>query len=123
MSEDRIIYGWQVSVDLVGCNEKVSDAESIKKFARDLCKVIDMVPYGDPLVLFFGEKSEVTKGYSLLQFVETSSITGHFSDFYKSAHIDVFSCKEFDAEKTVAYCMEIFGGKPIVINKQTRYCK
>ena len=120
---DRVVYGWHVSVDLVGCNEKVTDAEAIKKFARDLCKVIDMVPYGEPLVPFFGEKNEVTKGHSLLQFVETSSITGHFSDHYRSAHIDVFSCKEFSDEKVVAFCIEVFGGKPIVINRQTRYCK
>jgi S-adenosylmethionine decarboxylase len=123
MNEDRVVFGWDLSIDLVGCNGNVSVGSAIKKFAVDLCKVIDMVPYGEPLIPYFGEKSEVTKGYSLLQFVETSSITGHFSDYYKSAHIDVFSCKEFDAEKTVAFCMEVFGGKPIVINKQTRYCK
>ena len=123
MKDKKVVFGWDLSIDLVDCNDHVTDPYVIKNFANGLCDVIDMTPYGDPQTPYFGENSEITKGHSLLQFVETSSITGHFSDHYKSAHIDIFSCKDFDEKKALKYCIKIFGGRAVTNIKQTRYCK
>jgi S-adenosylmethionine/arginine decarboxylase-like enzyme len=60
-------------------------------------KEIDMKAYGKPLVVHFGAGNKA--GYTLVQLIETSNITGHFCEEDNSAYIDVFSCKEFDKEK------------------------
>jgi S-adenosylmethionine/arginine decarboxylase-like enzyme len=55
-----------------------------------------MKQYGKTLLPYFGEKAPHTKGYSLVQLIETSSITGHFSDFWSTAYINIFSCKKYN---------------------------
>jgi S-adenosylmethionine/arginine decarboxylase-like enzyme len=42
----------------------------------------------------FGEGNK--SGYTLVQLIETSNITGHFCDDSGDAYLDVFSCKYFD---------------------------
>ena len=59
-------------MDLYECDQDaISSEESIKQYAREVCQVIDMKAHGEPLTPYFGEKLEHTKGYSLLQFIET----------------------------------------------------
>ena len=77
----KTIFGWELILDLYECNnDTISSEEKIKEFAEKLCKILKMKAYGEPLTPYFGLKNEHTKGYSLLQFIETSSITGHFSE-------------------------------------------
>jgi S-adenosylmethionine/arginine decarboxylase-like enzyme len=40
-------------------------------------------------------------GYSLVQLIETSAVTGHFCDASGDAYLDVFSCKDFDAQVAI----------------------
>lgn len=117
------IFGWHTIIDLNNCNDKIRDEVELKIYAKELCKVIDMIPFGEPQTPYFGEKSEITKGYSLLQFVETSSITGHFSDYYRSAHIDIFSCKEYNYIKAIEFTKSFFNGRVINTLFQIRYCE
>ena len=51
------------------------------------------------------------KGYPLLQLIETSNITAHFSEDTNAAYIDIFSCKEFDVERVAEFTKEFFGKK------------
>ena len=107
-----VTYGWELVLDLYECNRRtISDEAAIKRFARDLCEVIDMKPYGEPLTPYFGEKQEHTKGYSLLQFIETSSIVGHFSEGTGAVYLNIFSCKKFDIEKAENFTKEYFGAE------------
>lgn len=122
-ANDDTIFGWHIVLDLVDCNENVSDANAIKGFSERIVKEIDMIPYGAPIVEYFGEKSEVTKGYTLVQLIETSAIMGHFSDFYKSAHLDIFSCKPYDLYHAVEYARSYFGGKIHRMERIVRYCR
>jgi len=119
---DKTIFGYEVAIDLINCNERIKIEEELHRYAKELCEVIDMKPFGKCQTPYFGEKSEITKGYSLLQFVETSSITGHFSEHYKSAHINIFSCKKFDMERATLFTKKFFGGKLITENCLVRYC-
>jgi S-adenosylmethionine/arginine decarboxylase-like enzyme len=66
---------------------------NIVAFSKDLVQRIDMVPYGEPTVKHFG--SDNKSGYTLVQLIETSNITGHFCDQSGDAYLDVFSCKDF----------------------------
>jgi len=104
-------YGMELVLDLVDCNENISNYESIANYAKALCVFINMKPYGDPIISHFGHNSEKTSGYSLVQLIETSSITAHFSEKYKSAHINVFSCMEFNPFKAAEFSKQWFGGK------------
>jgi S-adenosylmethionine decarboxylase len=108
----KVIYGRELIINLYGCNLKIiSNGEKIKQFAKELCEVIDMKPYGKPYVPYFGLKKENTKGYSLLQFIETSSITGHFSESEKAAYINIFSCQDFDVDKAKSFTKDFFEAK------------
>ena len=105
----EITFGWELVLDLYGCNkQKISGEETIKKFAEELCRVIDMKPYGEPITPYFGENQKHTKGYSLLQFIETSSITGHFSENTGAVYLNIFSCKEYDVETAENFCKDYF---------------
>lgn len=53
-----------------------------------------MVAYGEPQIVMFGTGNK--KGYTLVQLIETSNITGHFVEETDDMYLDVFSCKDFD---------------------------
>jgi len=102
-------FGWELVLDLYECDKgMISDEAAIKRFARELCEVIDMKPYGEPLTPYFGENQEHTKGYSLLQFIETSSIVGHFSENTGAVYLNIFSCKKYDIEKAESFAQDYF---------------
>lgn len=109
-----ITFGWELIMDLYDCDQNsISQEESIKKYAREICRVIDMKAYGEPQIPYFGENAEHTKGYSLLQFIETSSITGHFSEGTGAAYINIFSCKKYDYELAEKFTKEFFGAERV----------
>lgn len=64
--------------------------------------------FGEPLVEHFGYEKPETVGYSLVQLIETSAIAGHFSEFKRAAYLDVFSCKEYDAQGVTEFAKEFF---------------
>ena len=108
--DDSRLYGIETVIDLHDCNQKTiaSDAK-LREYLRRIVKVLDMVPYGQPFVERFGFNAEHTAGYSVVQLIETSSITGHFSEVYGSAHINIFSCKAYDTDGAYEFTRRFFG--------------
>ena len=53
------------------------------------------------------------KGTSAIQFIITSNITIHTLDILKSVYINIFSCKDFDAQKAEDFTKEWFKGKVV----------
>lgn len=111
MQKDQ--FGQELILDLYECDlEIISSGEKIKEFVTILCDdVIHMKRYGDPLIPHFGHESPVTSGYSLVQLIETSSITAHFSEYKRSVYMNIFSCSPFDPKKTEEFCKKFFGAK------------
>jgi len=108
---DEKRWGLAVCIDLGECDhDKISSKEHITQFAVDLAKYIDMKRYGEPMVVFFGDEPKV-QGYSLVQLIETSQISGHFAEDTNRAFIDVFSCKQFPPKKTAEWVQKYFGAK------------
>lgn len=103
----RKYFGIQTSVDLYGCNEKIKDANAIKEYVHELCRLIKMKMFGDTDVVHFGDDPKVT-GYSMVQLIETSLISGHFAESSDSAYIDIFSCKYYDPEIVVRFSKDYF---------------
>lgn len=105
------LWGLLVSIDLGECDHsKIASKEHIAQFAIDLAKHINMKRYGEPQVVFFGDAPKV-QGYSLVQLIETSMISGHFAEDTDRAFIDIFSCREFGPEDSANFTQEYFGAK------------
>lgn len=109
--EAQKAWGLLASINLYQCNkEKITTPQVMKDFVMALCKEIDMKPHGEPLIQKFAEGA--LEGYSVLQFIETSSITIHFDDkMGDRAFIDIFSCKYFDAAKAKEFAQKYFEAK------------
>ena len=54
-----------------------------------------------PVLAHFATYLLEAAGYSLVQLIETSAVTGHFCDASGDAYLDVFSCKDFDPEVAI----------------------
>ncbi len=101
-------WGWHLVLNLYDCDpERIRSAEVIRRYVIELCDLIEMKRFGEPIIVDFGEDPRVS-GYSLVQLIETSNITGHFANQSNAAYIDIFSCKKFDPEKAAAFTIETF---------------
>jgi S-adenosylmethionine/arginine decarboxylase-like enzyme len=90
-------WGYHAIVNAFKCQTHlIKNKLIIHDFAVDLVKQINMVPYGQPMINHFGEGNKA--GFTLVQLIETSNITGHFCDETGDAYLDIFSCKEFNPQ-------------------------
>ncbi|MDP2704853.1 MAG: S-adenosylmethionine decarboxylase [Patescibacteria group bacterium] len=93
-------WGYHLILDCAqGDRSKVSDKKTIKAFIEKLVPSIGMKAYGEPMIEHFATHAPKAAGYSLVQLIETSAVTGHFSDMTGDFYLDVFSCKQFDSKK------------------------
>jgi len=109
------MFGQELTLDLYDCDLAIiSSGEEIKKFVIELCdNVIHMKRYGEALIPHFGHDNPITSGYSLVQLIETSNVTAHFSEYKKAVYLNIFSCAWFDAEKTIEFCKTFFKAKSV----------
>ena len=92
-----LYWGKHLVLNVKNANGNVRNATAIYNFTKELVKKIDMKAYGEPQIIHFG--SDNKKGYTLVQLIETSNITGHFCDDSGDFYMDVFSCKDFSELK------------------------
>ena len=93
------MWGKHLVLDCSSCDrEAVRSADAIRAFSEELVASIGMVAYGEPVLAHFATHLPEAAGYSLVQLIETSAVTGHFCDSSGDAYLDVFSCKDFDTE-------------------------
>jgi S-adenosylmethionine/arginine decarboxylase-like enzyme len=105
----RGIFGKELLLNLIDCDPKVlRSKQQIARFAKEICKVIGMKPYGKPFVARFGLGKDFTAGYSMVQLIETSAISGHFSELWNRVYLDIFSCKDYDEKKAVNFAKKYF---------------
>ncbi len=112
-------YGKELVMDLHNCNFDKFNRKELKKFFVSLCKEINMVRAPLHFWDYKGYEDEYEKdpdhikGTSAVQFIRTSNITVHCLDVFKSAYVNVFSCKEFDSNRVVTFCENFFEGKVV----------
>lgn len=121
-TNDEDTFGQELTLDLYDCDlATISSGEKIKEFVIELCdKVIMMKRYGKPMIPHFGHENPITSGYSLVQLIETSNVTAHFSEYKKAVYLNIFSCAWFDPIKTEEYCKKFFGASSCVSHLQKR---
>ncbi|HDS44997.1 MAG TPA: S-adenosylmethionine decarboxylase [Methanomicrobia archaeon] len=113
-------WGLTCSVDLKGCDPAlIRNAGAIKDFVVKLCELIEMKRYGETQVVNFGEDPRVS-GFSMIQLIETSLISGHFANQTNAAYIDIFSCKYYPPETVAAFCKDFFKAKSYMLNVNFR---
>ena len=112
-------YGKSISIELHGCDSTLFTRKHLKRFVKELCVEIDMVP---AKLVFWDYKywpwakakaAPHLKGTSLVQFIQTSSIVIHTLDDLKAVYIDLFSCGDFDSEQVVWFAENYFNGQSI----------
>lgn len=100
-------WGLEVILDLYNCQpELVRSKNHIKEFPQNLCKIIEMIPYGQTIIKRFGQDD--LQGYSAFQFIQTSSISIHADEAKNRIFLNVFSCKKFDSLKVMEYAKIYF---------------
>ena len=109
-------YGKELILDLHNCHPETFTRKSIRNYFKKLCEEIDMVrcklTWWDDL--YTPEEEKETEphlvGTSAIQFIKTSNITIHTLDIMKRVYLNIFSCKEFDAEKAKIFSERWFSG-------------
>lgn len=117
MTESRPAYGYELLLDLHGCDVSRFTRQSLTEYFTKLCKAIEM----EQCELYFWDDEGVppkeqqtsphTKGVSAVQFILTSSIVIHTLELLEAAYINIFSCKPFDRDVAEKLTKEWFGAK------------
>jgi len=116
LNTDTAPWGILTSLDLYGCNrEIIRDSEKIRRYVIQLCGLIGMKRFGECQVVHFGNDERV-EGYSMVQLIETSLISGHFANLTNAAYIDIFSCKTYEPEQVADLSKEFFQAESIEIH-------
>jgi S-adenosylmethionine/arginine decarboxylase-like enzyme len=108
-------WGYHLILDCSGCNDSIQDKEAIKSFVDELIPAIGMKAFGEPIIEHFAQDNHDACGYSLMQFIETSSITAHFAENLGEAYIDIFSCKYFSEDDAIRLVVKYFGHADITL--------
>jgi len=108
-------YGFELIIDLHGCDVLTFNRESLDGYFEKLCKAIKMKKceryFWDDVGVPEEEKqtSPHTKGSSAVQFILTSSIVIHTLDLLQAVYVNIFSCKWFDAKIAEEITKKWFG--------------
>lgn len=113
-------WGLCTAVDLQDCNpDLIRNADHIKRYVIELCQLIGMTRFGECQVVDFGEGR--VGGYSMVQLISTSLISGHFANDTNSAYLDIFSCKGYNSEVVEAFSKDFFGARRSTATVALRY--
>lgn len=107
------LWGVEVSIDLGLCDaETIRSAKQLRRFLVEICDHLKVKRWGDPIIANFGDHEKIA-GFSIVQLIETSLISGHFVDATNNAYINLFSCKYFDPLKAVEFTQKFFKAKHV----------
>jgi len=108
-------YGEELILDLYDCDPSTFTRDSISNYLVQLCDLINM----EREDLYFWDYEGVPEderpteghllGTSAVQFISTSDIVIHTLDILKECYINIFSCKDFNAEEAVEFTSKWFG--------------
>ena len=111
---NKKIFGKELILNLYDCHPKsVRSKKKILEYSDKICKLIKVKKYGQPIIERFALHLDHAAGYSLVQLIESSLVSGHFSEFWNAAYINIFSCQNFDDKKAAAFTKKFFNAKKI----------
>ncbi|MFH1462549.1 MAG: S-adenosylmethionine decarboxylase [bacterium] len=108
------VFGQELILDLYDCDPgAIKSEKKILEYSNKLCKLIKVKKYGKPIIERFALHIGFAAGYSLVQLIESSLVSGHFSELWNRAYINIFSCKKFDDKKAADFTKKFFNAKKI----------
>ena len=108
------IYGKELILDLYDCDPKIiRSKKKILEYSNRLCNLIKVKKYGKPICERFALSNPPAAGYSLVQLIESSLVSGHFSELWNRAFINIFSCKLFNHKIATDFTKKFFKAKKI----------
>lgn len=113
--------GVAAAIDLYGCDPaKIRDVQTIEAFVAQLCELINVERHGKPLVMRL-EQDPQTTGYSLVQFIEESLISGHFAEASNAGYLDIVSATPYSPHAAARFCREFFSARNVEVGVVFRY--
>ncbi len=106
-------WGEHLILDCASGSTSVKDQQQIYNFIKELVPAIGMKAFGEPLIEHFATHAKDKAGFSLVQLIETSSITGHFVDSSGDFYLDIFSCKQIDVKIAIIIVEKYFNPSSI----------
>jgi S-adenosylmethionine decarboxylase len=110
------MFGPHLMLDCYGCNEnKLKDLKFVLKFLDDLPDLIKMHKIAEPHAVDYpGNPKTFDKGgISAVVIIAESHISIHTFPSHKYMSVDIFSCKDFDVEKTIDFTVKTFEVKKL----------
>lgn len=109
-------WGIITSIDLHSCDPAyIRDAKKIKLFVVRLCRFIRATKFRECTIVHFGKRKEVA-GYSMVQLIESSLVSGHFANESNNAYVDIFSCKYYDPRGAAEFSKKFFRAKDYTLH-------
>jgi len=108
-------YGYELIMDLHGCDASKFNRRSLEKYFEKLCKAIDMKRRDLHFWDYEGVPAEERPkeahllGTSAVQFIQTSDIVIHTLDVLEAVYVNIFTCKPFEKEVAEKLTKEWFG--------------
>ncbi len=109
-------YGKEMLLDLHDCDAARFTREHLEEFFVGLCLDVLKMDRHD---LHFWDDEGVppdemqtdpkTVGITAVQFIMFSNVTVHCLTLLRQVFINIFSCKDFDAQDAFKFCKEFFG--------------
>ena len=115
-------FGYELILDLHGCDVSTFTRQSLEKYFATLCKAIDMercdLHFWDDegVPLEEQQTSPHTRGTSAVQFILTSTIVVHTLDLLEAVYVNIFSCKAYDRDVAEKLTKVWFGAKEWLLN-------
>lgn len=96
---------YHIICDLTNCNQKITDEQALRQFLEDLAKMINMSIIEGPII---AKGLPENPGLSALVIVDFSHISIHTFSKYNEVLIDIFSCRQFNKQIAIDYCLKFF---------------
>jgi len=123
------MFGPHLMLDCYGCNEKkLKDLDFVLKFLNDLTDLICMHKISEPHAINYpgNPKSFDKGGISAVVIIAESHISIHTFPSHRYMSVDIFSCKDFDVERTTDFIIKTFEVKKVekkLLNRGTEFPK
>ena len=96
-------YGEELVLDFALAAGKKPSFKQVAKWSRELCKAIDMVAFGEPMV----SNPALGDIDTLVQYIETSAI--NYRRFGNVGAANCFTCARLPRDKAAAFTLDFFG--------------